>query len=210
MRARCFLTPTQKARTSLLQAEEPGCHARVDSWRESVQVPGQRWVEKVIHYQEPPYLCKTHLTCLYSPWGQDRLQSSCTPRAHAQRKVGIQQMIFHPLVVVPNQRNATDLKIYLVSERHLHLNTAGFYRRHISLIYQSSNLRWTTRDIFVLLSHKSPYVHGTPQVQFSNSRSRAWSEATTMPTVLIYVKEGGASSDMYLEAQIQICSLLSW
>lgn len=101
-------------------------------------------------------------------------------------------MTFHPLTEGPNKKNATDLKIYPVSERHLHLNAAGFYRRHISLIYQSSNLRWITRDILVLLSHKSPYVYGTPYGQLSNSRSRACSEATTVPTVRTCVRAGGA------------------
>lgn len=78
----------------------------------------------------------------------------CSPKPHAWCKEGTQQMISHLLIVSSDFGSGKCLKVYFVTHWHLHLNSTGFHERHITLIYQSSNLRWIARDIFVLLSDK--------------------------------------------------------
>ena len=87
---------------------------------------------------------------------------------------------------------------------------AGSYGHHISLIYNLVILDGSLGTYLFYFLIKVPYVYGTPEAQFCNPRSRARSEATNVPTVLIYVKAGwgGAPRDGHPEAKSEISGLL--
>lgn len=185
MWAHCFLTPTQKARTSLLRAQEP---AVMLEWTPGKRAYGDHLPRHPSTLPPPAQVLApmaSHIQRAYVlSLGAGQALVLSYPRVHAGCIWPISGYTINDFSSTDSSSQPEKCHRFkdLVSERHLHLNAAGFYRRHISSIYQSSNLRWITGDIFVLLSHKSPYVHGAPYVQFSNSRSRAGAEATTTPS----------------------------
>lgn len=69
-------------------------------------------------------------TCLRAPEGRTGFIPPCTPRAMLVHS-GYSMNDLHLHTVLPDQGNATDLKICLVSERHLHLNACSFWASHL-------------------------------------------------------------------------------
>ena len=145
-----------------------------------------------------------------SSWWQNRLHSPSHPYSPCLPIVDTKQIVF-----------LFTKSITRLGKRHRFKNLSRYWKASACecLALRGITSPWSTNLVILDGSPgtylfyfliKVPYVYGTPEAQFCNSRSRARSEATNVPTVLIYVKAGGAPRDGHPEAKSEISALLFW